>query len=157
MGRSCDYSSYGCSCYGDEEMKTFLRFIDGSYAGFVCATDDPLPMPGDTYVEGDIPEDGANIALIDGKVVEINCGRGERYSAAAGKVIECPLKRDMAISEVDRERQRRLSASDWIVTRSIEQGSPVPEEWAAYRQALRDLDFRSDPLNVVWPSPPANA
>ncbi len=37
------------------------------------------------------------------------------------------------------ERDRRLAESDWIVARAYERGEPVPEAWAAYRQAPRDL------------------
>lgn len=37
------------------------------------------------------------------------------------------------------ERDRRLAETDWVVARAYERGEPVPEAWAAYRQALRDL------------------
>ena len=37
------------------------------------------------------------------------------------------------------ERDRRLAETDWMVARAYERGEPVPEAWAAYRQALRDL------------------
>ncbi|GAA6745337.1 phage tail assembly chaperone [Thermus brockianus] len=37
------------------------------------------------------------------------------------------------------ERDHRLAETDWIVARAYERGEPVPEAWAAYRQALRDL------------------
>ena len=37
------------------------------------------------------------------------------------------------------ERNRRLAEADWIVDQAYERGEPVPEAWAAYRQALRDL------------------
>lgn len=41
--------------------------------------------------------------------------------------------------ELRRERDRLLAESDWLVIRSIESGQPMPSEWAAYRQALRNL------------------
>ncbi len=37
------------------------------------------------------------------------------------------------------ERDRRLAETDWIVAKAYERGKSVPEAWAAYRQALRDL------------------
>ncbi|MFN4074164.1 MAG: phage tail assembly chaperone [Thermus sp.] len=37
------------------------------------------------------------------------------------------------------ERDHRLAETDWVVARAYERGAPVPEAWAAYRQALRDL------------------
>ncbi len=57
------------------------------------------------------------------------------------------------------ERDRRLAETDWIVTRSYERGEPVPEAWAAYRQALRDLPERLTDEQVLsgeipWPEPP---
>lgn len=37
------------------------------------------------------------------------------------------------------ERDRRLAKTDWIVSRAYERGEPIPEVWAVYRQALRDI------------------
>ena len=36
-------------------------------------------------------------------------------------------------------RNELLSESDWIVTKSLEAGVAVPNEWKTYRQELRDL------------------
>ena len=62
------------------------------------------------------------------------------------------------------ERDKRLSACDWVVTKALETSTPVSEEWASYRQALRDLPDTATPrLNstdwldissVSWPSVP---
>jgi hypothetical protein len=57
------------------------------------------------------------------------------------------------------ERDRRLAETDWIVARAYERGEPVPEAWAAYRQALRDLPERLTDEQVLsgeipWPEPP---
>jgi hypothetical protein len=41
--------------------------------------------------------------------------------------------------ELRRERDRLLAESDWLVTKAAETGVQIPAEWAAYRQALRDL------------------
>jgi hypothetical protein len=59
------------------------------------------------------------------------------------------------------ERDRRLAETDWIVVRAYERGEPVPEAWAAYRQALRDLpeqltDEQVLTGNIPWPEPPRN-
>lgn len=54
------------------------------------------------------------------------------------------------------ERDRRLSACDWVVSRAAEAGSPVPEPWRAYRQALRDVTQQTTfPTAITWPEPPA--
>ena len=57
------------------------------------------------------------------------------------------------------ERDRRLAETDWVVARAYERGEPVPEAWAAYRQALRDLPARlTDEQvlagNISWPKLP---
>jgi hypothetical protein len=57
------------------------------------------------------------------------------------------------------ERNRRLAETDWVVARAYERGEPVPEAWAAYRQALRDLPERLTDEQVLsgeipWPEPP---
>ena len=61
----------------------------------------------------------------------------------------------LAWGKVRIQRQKLLSQSDWIVTKSIEAGVPVPAAWVAYRQALRDITEAGDPLAVAWPTIPA--
>ena len=53
------------------------------------------------------------------------------------------------------ERDRRLSACDWVVARASERGESVPLDWTVYRQALRDITDQPDPLAIRWPEPPA--
>lgn len=52
------------------------------------------------------------------------------------------------------KRDVLLSASDWVALRASDLGEPMPPEWAAYRQALRDITEQGDPLAIVWPVPP---
>ena len=63
------------------------------------------------------------------------------------------------------ERDELLSETDWMVTRSIETGVAMSNDWKTYRQALRDLPASSSPsldeyyyLNissVTWPTKPS--
>ena len=63
------------------------------------------------------------------------------------------------------ERNQLLSETDWMVTRSIETGVAMSNDWKTYRQALRDLPASSSPsldefydLNfssVTWPTEPS--
>lgn len=53
------------------------------------------------------------------------------------------------------QRNRRLAETDWVVLRAADRGEPVPSEWLAYRQALRDITDQADPLAIVWPVAPA--
>jgi hypothetical protein len=59
-------------------------------------------------------------------------------------------------ADVRFERDAALAASDWVVTRSLELGEPVPEAWTTYRAALRDVPEQPGfPTNVTWPQAPA--
>ena len=63
------------------------------------------------------------------------------------------------------ERNQLLSETDWIVTKSIETGVAIPNDWKTYRQALRDLPASSSPsldeyydldlTSVTWPTEPS--
>lgn len=67
------------------------------------------------------------------------------------------LPLDVAETHVRSKRNITLSQSDWVITRAYERGEPVPQEWAAYRQALRDLPQQDGfPYNVTWPEAPAS-
>lgn len=43
------------------------------------------------------------------------------------------------------ERNKRLTACDWIVTMHKELGTNIPAAWKTYRQALRDLPASANP------------
>lgn len=52
------------------------------------------------------------------------------------------------------QRNTRLSESDWT---QLPDAQVDKEEWAAYRQTLRDITNTStDPFNITWPAPPAS-
>ena len=57
--------------------------------------------------------------------------------------------------EARAERDRRLSNTDWVVTKYKEMSKAVPTAWKTYRQALRDLPEQSGfPTNIEWPQEP---
>ena len=52
-------------------------------------------------------------------------------------------------------RDLLLSNTDWIIIRSLDQGTPIPADWQTYRQSLRDITNQPGyPLNIIWPTPP---
>jgi hypothetical protein len=52
-------------------------------------------------------------------------------------------------------RQALFQEADLKVLRFLEVGTPVPQEWIDYRQALRDLPQTQDiTKRVVWPTKP---
>ena len=63
------------------------------------------------------------------------------------------------------ERDRRLSACDWVSAKSTDTGVAVTTAWKTYRQALRDLPASASPSldsnydldlsSVTWPTEPS--
>ena len=55
------------------------------------------------------------------------------------------------------QRNRLLTETDWVVVKHNELGTPIPQEWLDYRQALRDITEQNGfPDNVEWPTAPSN-
>jgi hypothetical protein len=53
------------------------------------------------------------------------------------------------------ERDKRLVETDWLVIRAAETGEAISQEWADYRQALRDVPQQEGfPQSVTWPEQP---
>jgi hypothetical protein len=58
-------------------------------------------------------------------------------------------------NQVRADRDAQLLASDWVVTRSMERGEPVPVTWTSYRESLRDVPQQGGfPDQVEWPAAP---
>ena len=55
---------------------------------------------------------------------------------------------------IRKRRNRELSETDWIVTKSNETGSSISNEWKSYRQSLRDITTQ-DINNITWPTKPS--
>lgn len=67
------------------------------------------------------------------------------------------MNNEKAWQSVRNLRDERLAATDWAALRAADQGAPVPPEWLAYRQALRDVTTQPDPCSINWPEPPLSA
>ena len=50
------------------------------------------------------------------------------------------------------ERDKRLAACDWVVTKALEAGGSVPSAWVTYRTALRDITTHSNWPNLNYPN-----
>ena len=56
--------------------------------------------------------------------------------------------------ELRQRRNQLLTETDWTQSRDVTLSNDT--EWAAYRQALRDLPANTeDPANPVWPTKPS--
>lgn len=59
------------------------------------------------------------------------------------------------ISQIMQQRSNLLIGSDWTQIPNGPLTSEIQEQWAVYRQQLRDITSQSGyPFNVVWPTPP---
>ena len=58
-------------------------------------------------------------------------------------------------STVRNNRDRFLTETDWVVVKHNELGTPIPQEWLDYRQALRDVPQQAGfPTDINWPTKP---
>ena len=55
---------------------------------------------------------------------------------------------------VRRDRDNRLTGTDWVVIKAKETSGTVPASMKTYRQALRDVPNQSDPEDITWPTKP---
>ncbi len=90
-----------------------------------------------------------------------------RYKVVNGEYIELTAEElqelddraaaaDLDFSMVRMERNAKLSQTDWTQIADASLGDHTAEEWAAYRQELRDLPSKHSKVSeVVWPTPPA--
>lgn len=70
-------------------------------------------------------------------------------------VTEPPRREEDPAAAARLRRARLLAACDWVVTRANETDQPVPDTWAAYRQALRDVPSQPGfPAAIDWPAKP---
>jgi hypothetical protein len=62
---------------------------------------------------------------------------------------------DLDMNHVRGQRDGQLRSTDWTQLGDAALGDHTAEEWAAYRQELRDLPANYSRVSeVVWPTPP---
>ncbi len=87
-----------------------------------------------------------SVKVVDGKDVDVK----------PDKDIFNSKWKELLLKDLRAERDRRLQAVDWVAVKAFTTSTPVPEAWATYMQALRDLPATTeDPKNPVWPVQPS--
>jgi hypothetical protein len=69
-------------------------------------------------------------------------------------IVHVPNELDQRLAEFNMRdaRDGALTRCDWVITRAFEEGTGVPANYLAYRQALRDLPAQDGfPYEYVWP------
>ena len=76
------------------------------------------------------------------------------------KIVEAPDKQALIsaskLADLRRERNALLLSSDWTQFNDSPLTAPVKEQWAAYRQQLRDITKQNIDA-IVWPTPPTGS
>lgn len=88
--------------------------------------------------------------LVNGIEVAMTPDEEADFIAAQEAMAPGKVKRKWAA--IRRERNAKLSASDWT---QLADAPADALKWAVYRQALRDITVQEDPFNIVWPAEPA--
>lgn len=66
------------------------------------------------------------------------------------------IKNILGFKKLRYDRDKKLTETDWIVTKANETGVAESDEWKTYRQALRDLPSNTtDPFSPTWPTLPS--
>jgi len=74
-----------------------------------------------------------------------------------------PALQAFAMAELRKKRDALLVESDSVTMKCVSRGMPIPDEWKAYQEALRDLPTDSTPdydsagalTGINWPTEPA--
>ena len=87
---------------------------------------------------------------------------GIYYDLTEAEEAELDAQRDEAdldMSPIRNYRTARLASSDWTRLDDATLGDHTAEEWATYRQALRDYPAQSDRISTLpaWPEDPPTA
>lgn len=80
----------------------------------------------------------------------------ETWAWSADELVWVASRTTAAVARDARtERDRRLAACDWVVARAVDEGTPVPAAWSAYRAALRAIPQQPGfPTEIDWPAHP---
>ena len=99
--------------------------------------------------------------ISEGDPVHVNGAWLQNWIVTDASAEEIAEREASAWSKLRAERDKRLAACDWVVTKAVEQnaadglGIQVPMIWINYRQALRDLPANTtNPFTPVWPQEP---
>jgi hypothetical protein len=138
-------------------VRTLEYFVDQGDIDSVDATAEELTAASIvpvTLFTGQFPVDGNQYA------VEIQQQDDDSWAEVMVQVeiSEEQYQNNVAVQTqvVKADRARMIASTDWVVTKSAEEGTQVPQAWKDYRQALRDIPSQEGfPFNVVWPTLPA--
>ena len=109
---------------------------------------------GESYIEGDY--DDSKYYINNDEVIPITPSPGLYYTFDWNTKTWI-LNYSVAANDVKTKRNNILYSSDWTQIPNNPLTTEKQQEWATYRQQLRDVTAQPGyPYNVVWPTPPTN-
>lgn len=104
------------------------------------------PLTATPYPEVDYTKNVTNgdPVLVDGNWTQV-------WIVSDATPEEIAQRTDDQWAAVRAERNQKLADCDWT---QLPDAPVNAEEWASYRQALRDITTQPDPFNIVWPEEP---
>jgi hypothetical protein len=103
---------------------------------------------------GQMPNDGYKYGL---EILQQEDGSWE-HEIVKVEITQAQYENNVAVYTqiVKADRDKMIASTDWVVTKSAEEGTQVPQAWKDYRQALRDIPTQEGfPFTVTWPTLPA--
>ena len=79
----------------------------------------------------------------------------QQWAVEAISQDEIDARNAQQAASVRADRNARIAATDWLVTKAVEIGQLPNYSIAAYRQALRDIPSQPGfPWDIIWPEAP---
>lgn len=126
------------------------------FGGFVPSLETFLVDGDKNLLESEIEYDINNFYILNNSFVEIPKKPSE-YHVFDWNTKSWNPKDDLASLNVKMKRNFLLADSDWTQTLNVPFSQEKQQEWAIYRQQLRDITFQSGyPYTVIWPTAPSN-
>ena len=104
----------------------------------------------EAYTESDMFADYTRTDVAeDGTETEVTVTKTEQEQAYTAR------KDAEAATAARATRDSLIASCDWMAIKAFEGGTGVATEWAAYRQALRDVSAQEGfPNDITWPEKP---
>jgi hypothetical protein len=124
-------------------MKTIYNKQTGEILGTISGVNAAVDNDNEGFLDGQY--DALEYKVVNGQAVAKTDAEKQSYDDTRNA------------ETVDSLRDRRnilLAQSDWTQSPDSPLTNAKKQEWAVYRQQLRDMPSTADPENLTWPSQP---
>lgn len=108
----------------------------------------------DPVFEGPQPSAGQFQTVYRDGVEQIGGKWYTKYSVADWDEAAIAVATENQWAAIRIQRNKLLADCDWTQLSDAPLSNVESQNWASYRQALRDITTQSNPFNIVWPTPP---